>query len=78
MDFVKFKNLLFKKAKIEGIEECEISFINMEMISVSVYEQKVENYTLNKNFNLSFRGKINNKMGYAFTEIMDEDVIDML
>lgn len=78
MDFVKFKNLLFKKAKIEGIEECEISFINMEKISVSVYEQKVENYTLNKNFNLSFRGKINNKMGYAFTEIMDEDVIDML
>ena len=37
-----------------------------------------EKYNLSKSFGLSFRGKINNKMGYSYTEILDEAAIDML
>ncbi|WP_434796386.1 TldD/PmbA family protein [Terrisporobacter vanillatitrophus] len=78
MEFLQFKNLLFEKAKIAGFNECEIYFSDGESISISVYEGEVEKYNLAKSFGLSFRGKINNKMGYSYTEILDEAAIDML
>lgn len=78
MEFLQFKNLLFEKAKIAGFDECEIYFSDGESISISVYEGEVEKYNLAKSFGLSFRGKINNKMGYSYTEILDEVAIDML
>lgn len=78
MNFLEFKNLLFKKAKEAGFNECEIYFSDGESISISVYEGEVEKYNLAKSFGLSFRGKINGKMGYSYTEILDEAAIDML
>lgn len=78
MEFLQFKNLLFEKAKIAGFDDCEIYFSDGESISISVYEGEVEKYNLAKSFGLSFRGKINNKMGYSYTEILDEVAIDML
>ena len=78
MEFIEFKNLLFEKAKLAGFEDCEIYFSDGESISISVYEQEVEKYNLSKSFGLSFRGKINNKMVYSYTEILDEAAIDML
>ena len=78
MEFLQFKNLLFEKAKVAGFNECEIYFSDGESISISVYEGEVEKYNLAKSFGLSFRGKINNKMGYSYTEILDEAAIDML
>ena len=78
MEFKEFKSLLFKKAKKEGFDECEIYFSNRESLNITVYEEEVEKYSLNKTFGLSFRGKINGKMGYSYTEILDEAAIDML
>ncbi|WP_343348819.1 TldD/PmbA family protein [Terrisporobacter petrolearius] len=78
MGFLEFKNLLFEKAKIAGFDECEIYFSDGESISISVYEGEVEKYNLAKSFGLSFRGKINNKMGYSYTEILDKAAMDML
>lgn len=78
MEFLQFKDLLFEKAKIAGFNECEIYFSDGESMSISVYEGEVEKYNLAKSFGLSFRGKINNKMGYSYTEILDESAIDML
>ena len=78
MNFLEFKNLLFEKAKEAGFNECEIYFSDGESISISVYEGEVEKYNLAKSFGLSFRGKINGKMGYSYTEILDEAAVDML
>ncbi|WP_143317484.1 TldD/PmbA family protein [Clostridium sp. HBUAS56017] len=78
MEFKEFKDLLFSKAKKEGFAECEIYFSDRENLSISVYNEEVEKYNLNKTFGLSFRGKINEKMGYSYTEILDDDAIDML
>lgn len=78
MNFLEFKNLLFEKAMEAGFDECEIYFSDGESISISVYEGEVEKYNLAKSFGLSFRGKINGKMGYSFTEILDEAAIKML
>lgn len=78
MEFLEFKNLLFKKAKEAGFDECEIYYSDGESISISVYEGEVEKYNLAKSFGLSFRGKVNGKMGYSYTEILDEAAIGML
>jgi PmbA protein len=78
MEFKEFKDLLFDKAGKEGFQECEIYFTNRENLSISVYNEEVEKYNLNKTFGLSFRGKVNEKMGYSYTEILDEEAIDML
>lgn len=78
MDFNLFKEELFKEAKNSGFEECEIYYSDAENLSLNVYEGEVEKYKLNNAFGLSFRGKINDKMGYSYTEILDEDAIKTL
>jgi len=78
MDFNLFKEELFKEAKSSGFEECEIYYSDAENLSLNVYEGEVEKYKLNNAFGLSFRGKINDKMGYSYTEILDEDAIKTL
>ncbi len=78
MEFKLFKEELFKEAKKAGFEEYEIYYSDTESLSINVYKEEVEKYKLNNSFGLSFRGKIGNKMGYSYTEILDEDAIDML
>jgi PmbA protein len=78
MDFNLFKEELFKEAKNSGFEECEIYYSDAENLSLNVYEGEVEKYKLTNAFGLSFRGKINGKMGYSYTEILDEEAIRTL
>ena len=78
MEFLEFKDLLFKKAIENGFNECEIYYRNGDNISISAYDGEVEKYDISKSFGLSFRGKINNKMGYSYTEVMDKATIDIL
>lgn len=78
MKFLEFKDVLFEKAIEAGFKECEVYYSDGESISISVYEGEVEKYNLSKSFGLSFRGKMNDKMGYSYTEILDSPAIDML
>ncbi|MDO7205617.1 DNA gyrase modulator [Paraclostridium bifermentans] len=57
---------------------CEVYYSDGENISISVYEFELEKYNIDKYIGLSFRGLINGKMGYSYTEILDEEAIDML
>ena len=78
MDIKVFTDLLFKKAKLKGFEECEIYYVDRESLSIGIYSGEVEKYNLNNSFGLSFRGLKNGKMGYSYTEILDEEAIDLL
>ena len=78
MEFNKFKELLLQKAKQEGFSESEVYYTKGESISISVYEEEIDKYNISKSFGLSFRGIYKDKMGYSFTEIIDEEAIDML
>ena len=78
MEFNEFKNKLFDKARKEGLDEFEIYFSNKESLSINIYKEEVEKYNLNKSFGVSFRAKLDGKMGYSYTEIIDEDAINML
>lgn len=78
MDFKEFKDKLFDKAKESGFTESEVYYADSDSLSISVYEGNVDKYSLNKSFGLSFRGKLSGKMGYSYTENLDEASIDML
>lgn len=78
MELDIFKAKLFDIAKDEGFKEYEIYYNKGESINISVYDGSIDKYNIEKSFGLSFRGKLNNKMGYSFTEIIDEDAIYML
>ena len=75
MEFQLFKDELFKEAKKSGFEECEIYYSDVESLNINIYEGEVEKYKLNTAFGLSFRGMLYGKMGYSYSEILDEEAI---
>ena len=78
MELKEFINKLFEEARVNGFEEYEVYYVDRESLSINIYNEEVEKYSLNTSYGLSFRGKINGKIGYSYTEILDEDAIKML
>lgn len=73
-----FINKLFEKAKQSGIDEFEVYFLSNLNYSLKIYQGKVDNFTNNQNQGISFRGKINGNMGYAYSESFEKEDIDFL
>jgi PmbA protein len=78
MTLVEFKEAVFKKAELSGFSEYEIYYSSENSFGVQVFEGEIDKYTVSGNQGLSFRGLYNGKMGYAYTEIMDEAAVDFL
>lgn len=78
MELKQFINKLFEEARVNGFTEYEVYYVDRENLSINIYKEEVEKYSLNTSYGLSFRGKINGKIGYSYTEILDEDAIKML
>lgn len=78
MELNLFVKELFSKAQEEGFSEYEVYYVDRESLSISVYKEEVEKYNLNNSAGLSFRGKFGDRIGYSYTEILDEYAIEML
>lgn len=78
MELKEFISKLFEEARVNGFDEYEVYYVDRESLSINVYNEEVEKYNLTTSYGLSFRGKINGKIGYSYTEILDEDAIKML
>ena len=78
MELKIFVNQLFKEAKDVGFAECEVYYVDRESLSINVCKEEVEKYNLNTSYGLSFRGKMGDRIGYSYTEILDEEAIHML
>ena len=78
MELNIFINKLFQEAKYNGFNEYEVYYVDRESLSINAYNEEVEKYNLTTSYGLSFRGKINDKIGYSYTEILDDDAINML
>ena len=76
MKFDEFTDRLFESAQrwLRGMRVYEAG----ESFRVMVFEGKVDDYKVNTSFGLSFRGMKNGRMGYAYTEVLDEDAVSML
>ena len=78
MDIKLFKDSLFKKAKEYGFEEYEIYYNSGSSFSVSIFQGEIEEYKNTGYQGAGFRGLYNGKMGYAYSEAVNEDAIEFL
>lgn len=78
MEFDVFIKKLFEEASKAGFEEYEVYYTDSESLSINIYKEEVDKYKLTNSYGLSFRGKIGNKIGYSYTQILDQDAIDMM
>jgi len=78
MDIKVFKEKVFAHAKAQGFSDCEIYFTNNENFSVQIFKGEVKKYQNSAVMGLSFRGTFDNKMGYAFTERIDDSIVEYL
>ena len=73
-----FINKLFEKASLKGIDEFEIYFLSNLNTSIKIYQGKIENFSNNQNQGISFRGMVDGKMGYSYSESLEDEDIDFL
>lgn len=73
-----FIDKLFEKASLKGIDEFEIYFLSNLNTSIKIYQGKIENFSNNQNQGISFRGMVDGKIGYSYSESMEDEDIDFL
>ncbi|MDR1000241.1 MAG: TldD/PmbA family protein [Clostridiales bacterium] len=78
MDFTLFKQHCFVAAARMGFDNWEIYFAKSKEFMVRVRDGKILEYKNAYTQGLSFRGKIDGRMGYAYTENPDENIIDTM
>ncbi len=78
MNIKDFSEKLFEYAKGVGFSDCEVYYVKADAFGVKVLNKDLNQFSNAKNDGLSFRGLLNGKMGYAFTEQIDDSVIEAL
>ncbi|MED1561777.1 peptidase U62 modulator of DNA gyrase [Alkalihalobacillus alcalophilus ATCC 27647 = CGMCC 1.3604] len=78
MDIVAFKEQLFKAGTAKGFTDMEIYYQSSQRFNTQVFKGEIDAYQIAVEGGLSFRGLINGKMGYSYTEKIDKTEIDFL
>lgn len=78
MDLTAFKDALFARGASAGFSDMELYFQSTRQFSSNVFKGEVDKYTIAVEGGVSFRGSIGGRMGYAYTEKIDEASIDLL
>lgn len=78
MVFSDFKKQLMEEAKKAGFQECEVYFKGIHSFEVLVLEGELSNYETSTLEGIAFRGLYQGKMGYSYTERLQEDSIPVL
>lgn len=74
-------NKLIDKLLLNGqekMDDLEIYLLRNKDTVISVYKEEINKYSIAESGGLSLRGLSNGKMGYSYTEKIDEASIDML
>lgn len=77
MDYISLVESLLKKGQ-EKIEELEVFLIADKSIEVNVFNGEVDKYSIAESGGLSLRGVKDGKMGYSYSEKLDESSFEML
>lgn len=78
MEMNLFLDKLFSAAKQAGLDAAEAYMIEDESFKAMATNQEITQYSSNLTKGLSFRVKVDGKIGYASTEAFDEAAIDWL
>lgn len=73
-----FLQALLEQAKGRGLADCEAYLSQTDSFRVSAYEGKVDEYSVSATQGVGFRALVDGRMGYAYSEVMDEEAIPML
>jgi PmbA protein len=65
-------------AKKKGFTDSEIYYSGNKNFTVKIHEGKIDSYTISQGEGVSFRGIFNGKMGYSYSEKVDESSVELL
>ena len=77
MKYKKLVDKIFEKGK-DKFEDVEVYIENNREIEIGVFRGELDRYNISETEGLSLRGINDGKLGYSFTEKVDESSIDML
>lgn len=75
METKLFIDKVFEAAENLKLEEFEIYFTSSESETIKVFKGEVDTYSNSQNMGISFRTKVDGKMGYSYTESLEEEDI---
>lgn len=78
MDSMKFQQQLLQAAIDEGLQDAEVYAEFSTAISIEVNNNELDTYETSEEGGVSFRARFNDKMGYAYTEKIEQDSIQFL
>ncbi|HAX72159.1 MAG TPA: TldD/PmbA family protein [Firmicutes bacterium] len=71
-------DLLFEQGRASNLTDMEVYVSVSNSFSCKVFEQAVDSYSVSRTQGISFRGIYEGKMGYTYTELMDDSSIPFL
>lgn len=77
MDYKDLLNKLIEKGQ-EKMDEVEAFLVKNKQLDIEIYKGEIEKYSLAESGGLSFRGSSQGKMGYSYTERLEESALDSL
>ena len=69
---------IFQKGRETGLNDMEVYYSEGSSLSLKVFQKDLDGYSLSESEGLSLRGTYKGKMGYSYTEKVDETSIDQL
>ncbi len=78
MELNVFINKLFEAAKEAGFEAAEATCMKGDEFSVAVKGGEIIDYNVSSTMGLGFRALVNGKMGYASTQVLDDEALALL
>lgn len=69
---------LFARAREQGLDKCEVYYTTGSEFETGVFKGEIVSYKVSDSIGLSFRALRDGKMGYAATQVLDEEAIDQL
>lgn len=78
MELNVFIKKLFEAAKGAGFEAVEATCMSGDSFSVNVKDGQILDYSVSSSMGLGFRALVNGKMGYASTQVLDDEALELL
>ena len=78
MDVNEFIRKLFERASAAGFGACEADYASSEEFSVAVKNGEIVDYNVSAGAGLGFRALSKGRMGYASTQVLDDDALELL
>lgn len=78
MDMKNLIDKIFQEGKKQGLQDMEVYYSGGRSLSLKVFQKELDGYSLSESEGLSLRGLYNDKMGYSYTEKVDESSVELL